>query len=91
MNIIGYYFSSLLNMLAFTNNDNDNINTESTKEEEESEDKEEESEDKEEESEDKESPNKNEESEETFSFIDVFDKEKEEFNHMVHEIFLTNF
>ena len=86
MKSFGYYFSSLLNMLAFTSNENDvkeSIKEEETENSNEKEEKE--SEEKEE------SPNKKEESEETFTFIDVFEKENEEFNDMVHEIFLTNF
>jgi hypothetical protein len=79
MNIIGYYFSSLLNMLAFTSNENDVKESIKEEETENSNEKEEKSEEKEE------------KSEETFTFIDVFEKENEEFNDMVHEIFLTNF
>ena len=86
MNIIGYYFSSLLNMLAFTSNENDVKESIKEEETENSNEKEEKSEEKEEKSEEKE-----EKSEETFTFIDVFEKENEEFNDMVHEIFLTNF
>ena len=89
MESLGYFFSSLLNMLGFTSkpstdslkkSDSKLINSSSSLKENDD-NKEEESNE----------TNKKEDSEETFVFIDVFEKENEEFNDMVHDIFITNF
>lgn len=85
MESLGHFFSSLLNMIGFTsnnettNNDDDKNSSSSLKEKDET--KEEISK----------THEKKEESEETFTFIDVFEKEKDELYENVHDIFITNF
>ena len=88
METFGHFFSSLLNMLGFTSEPStdslkksDSKSTNSTSSLKEDDQPKESNE------------TKKEESEETFTFIDVFekDKDKEEIEEMVHEIFITNF
>lgn len=87
MESLGHFFSSLLNMLGFTSDTSENsLNKSESKESNSS------SKSNEELNKDKtQETNKKEESEETFTFIDVFEKEKDEMYENIHEVFLTNF
>ena len=85
MESLGHFFSSLLNMIGFTsnnettNNDDDKNSSSSLKEKDETTE------------EVSKTHEKKEESEETFTFIDVFEKEKDEMYENIHDIFITNF
>ena len=87
MESLGHFFSSLLNMLGFLSDTSENsLNKSESKESiSSSESNEELNKDETQET------NKKEESEETFTFIDIFEKEKDEMYENIHEIFLTNF
>ena len=88
MESLGYFFSSFLNMLGFTSEpstdslkkpDSKSINSSSSlKENDDNKEKE------------SKTSEKKEDSEETFTFIDVFENE-EEIEDIVHDIFITNF
>ena len=87
MESLGHFFSSLLNMLGFTSDTSENsLNKSESKESNSS------SESNEELNKDEtQDTNKKEDSEDTFTFIDVFEKEKDEMYENIQEVFLTNF
>tara|TARA_E500000178_G_C16572147_1_gene552163 strand:- start:198 stop:461 length:264 start_codon:yes stop_codon:yes gene_type:complete len=87
MENFGHFFSSLLNMLGFTSNTSENsLNKSESKESNSSPESNEELNKNE-----TQDTNKKEDSEETFTFIDVFEKEKDQLQETVHEVFITNF
>jgi hypothetical protein len=87
MENFGHFFSSLLNMLGFTSNTSENsLNKSESKESNSSQESNEELNKNE-----TQDTNKKEDSEETFTFIDVFEKEKDQLQETVHEVFITNF
>lgn len=85
MESLGHFFSSLLNMIGFTSNNettnNDDKNSSSALKEK----------DETKEEEEPKTCEKKEDSEETFTFIDVFEKEKDEMYENIQEVFITNF
>jgi len=88
MESLGHFFSSLLNMLGFTSDTSENSLNKSENKESNSSSESNEELNKDETQQD---TNKKEESEETFTFIDVFEKEKDEMYENIQEMFLTNF
>tara|TARA_E500000178_G_scaffold186574_1_gene184770 strand:+ start:2919 stop:3200 length:282 start_codon:yes stop_codon:yes gene_type:complete len=87
MENLGHFFSSLLNMLGFTSDTSESsLNKSESKESNSSSGSNEELN-----KDETQDTNKKEESEETFTFIDVFEKEKDDLYEKVHDIFITNF
>jgi hypothetical protein len=87
METLGYFFSSLLNMIGFTSEPS--TDTLKTSDNEDNEDNEENEENKEETN--KEETNKKDESKETFVFIDIFDDKVDNIDKNAHDIFTTSF
>lgn len=87
METLGHFFSSLLNMIGFTSEPSANSLSKSESKESNSS-----SENKEESNKDEtQDTNKNEDSEETFTFIDIFEDERDKLHQNVHDIFTTSF
>ena len=92
MESLGHFFSSLLNMIGFTSKPSADSLSKSESKESNSSSLEKKDENKEESNKDEtQDTNKKEDSEETFTFIDIFEDERDKLHQNVHDIFTTSF